>query len=111
MFTADLVIISAFLIDEFGSTPPEHWNARLGPFVVGYDKWWDLEVGSRAIGEDFLPVLGHGIEQIEAMATDEGLRDALLRLAMEDRRGLSPTMQEWTAALIREVGPGAWATT
>jgi len=89
--------------------PPEHWSARLGPVAVGYDKWWDLAEGGDAISEDFLAALVRGLEQLEPIATDEGLRDAILRLAIGDPRPLPPIMQSWAFALIRAVGPGAWA--
>lgn len=109
-FTADLAVVSATLIEAFGRTPPEHWTIRLGPPILGYDKWWDLEDGTTVLAEDFLPTLGRGLDMVEPLATDEGLRDALLRLAMEDRRGLSPIMEQWCEALIRRVGPGNWAS-
>ncbi len=110
-FTADLTVISAHLIEVFGAIPPEHWSIRLGPPIVGYDKWWDLEEGGLAVSRDLLPTLGRGIDYIEPIARDEGLRDALLRLAMEDRRGLPPIMEQWCTSLIRKVGPGGWAAT
>jgi hypothetical protein len=108
MFTADLGVSSATLIEEFGRTPPEHWTIRLGPPILGYDKWWDLEDGAPVLAEGFLPTLGRGLDMIEPLATDEGMRDALLRLAIEDRRGLSPIMAQWCVVLIRRVGPGDW---
>ena len=109
-FTADLGVRSASLREEFGTTPPEHWTIRLGPPILGYDKWWDLENGTTVLAEDFLPTLGRGLDMIESLATDEGLRDALLRLAMGDRRGLPPIMGQWAIALVREVGPGGFVT-
>jgi hypothetical protein len=111
LFTVDLVVVSAFLIEEFGNIPPEHWAIRLGPSILGYDKWWDLEAGTRAIAEEFLVTLGRGIDSVEPITTDEGLRDAFLRLALEDHRGMAPIMEEWATALIRRVGPGAWGDT
>lgn len=108
-FTADLGVVSATLLEEFGSTPPEHWTIRLGPPILGYDKWWDLEDGAAAVSRDFLPTLGRGLDFIEPLASDEGLRDTLLRLAIEDQRGLPPIMERWCVALIRKVGPGDWA--
>jgi hypothetical protein len=108
-FTCDLAVVSAWLIAEFGSMPPEHWRVRLGPVAVGYDKWWDLANGGNSIAGDFLAALGRGLDGLEPIATDEGLRDAILRLALDDPRPLSPIMQSWAVALIRAVGPGAWA--
>lgn len=110
-FTADLVVVSALLIEAFGSMPPEHWTVRLGEPTVGYDKWWDLEEGSRAVSEDFLPTLGDGIDHMEPFVSDEGLRDALLRELLADPRGLPPMLEEWCIALIRKVGAGDWART
>jgi hypothetical protein len=106
--TCDLAVVSALLLAEFGRMPPEHWRVRLGPVAAGYDKWWDLADGVDVIADDFLAALSRGLDHIDPMSTDEGLRDAILRLAMDDPRPLPPFMQSWAVALIRAVGPGEW---
>ncbi len=88
--------------------PPEHWRVRLGPVTLGYDKWWDLAEGFDAVANDFGAALDRGLDHLEPMSTDEGLRDAVLRLALEDPRPLPPIMQSWVVALVRAVGPGDW---
>lgn len=107
-FTCDLAVVSALLRAEFGSMPPEHWRVRLGPVTLGYDKWWDLAEGFDAVANDFGAALDRGLDHLEPMSTDEGLRDAVLRLALEDPRPLPPIMQSWVVALVRAVGPGDW---
>jgi len=110
-FTCDLAVASAVLIDEFGDAPPEHWAIRLGSAVLGYDKWWDLAGDSAATADDFLATLGRGVDLIEPIATDEGLRDAILGNVMRDgARGVPPIWEAWAITLIRHVGPGQWAT-
>lgn len=108
-FTCDLTVASALLLAEFGPMPPVHWVIRLGPVAVGYDKWWDLADGADAIADDFRGTLGRGLDQLEPISTDDGLRDAILRLVIDDPRPLPPIMRSWAFALIRAVGPGAWA--
>jgi hypothetical protein len=81
----------------------------VGPIAVGYDKWWSLDDPDGDVVPDLLAALERGLEHVEPIATDEGLRDALLRLALSDPRGLPPVMEAWTGALIRRVGPGGWA--
>lgn len=108
-FTCDLAVVSALLRAEFGSMPAEHWRVRLGPVAVGYDKWWDLAEGVDALAGDFLAALSRGLDHLEPISPDEGLRDAILRLAMDDPRPLPPIMQAWALALIGVVGPGEWA--
>lgn len=107
-FTCDLAVVSALLLAEFGSMPAEHWRVRLGPVAVGYDKWWDLAEGVDTIADDFLAALGCGLEQVEPISTDDGLRDAILRSALDDPRPLPPVMQSWAVALVRAAGPGGW---
>jgi hypothetical protein len=108
-FTCDLAVVSALLRAEFGSMPPEHWRVRLGPVTLGYDKWWNLAEGIDAVADDFRAALGRGLDHLEPMSTDEGLRDAILRQALDDPRPLPPIMQSWVVALVRAVGPGDWA--
>lgn len=106
LFTCDLAVVNAMLRAEFGSIPPEHWRVRLGPVAVGYDKWWDLADGIDAVADDFGAALDRGLDHLEPISTDEGLRDAILRLALDDPRPLPPIMQSWVVALVRAVGAG-----
>ncbi len=82
---------------------------RLGPVSEGFDKWWDLTAIDDALVADFLAALARGLAHIEPIASDEGLRDAVLRNAMEDPRGLPPIMEAWAVTLVRATGPGPWA--
>ena len=109
LFTGDLAVVCALLRAEFGSMPPVHWRVRLGPVAVGYDKWWDLAEGIDAVADDFGAALDRGLDHIEPISTDEGLRDAILRLALDDPRPLPPSMQSRVVTLVRTVGPGDWA--
>ena len=108
-FTCDLAVVCALLRAEFGSMPPEHWRVRLGPMTAGYDKWWNLAEGIDVVGNDFRDALNRGLDHLEPMSTDEGLRDAILRQALDDPRPLPPIMASWVVALVRAVGPGDWA--
>lgn len=110
LFTCDIGVISEFLRREFESFPEDHWTIRLGPVAVGYDRWWDLSEDADEVAADFLPALARGLEHIESIATDEGLRDAFLRLVMSDPRPLAPIHEAWVMALIRSLGAPAWVT-
>jgi hypothetical protein len=107
-FTCDLAVVSALLIGTMTEwEPPEHWTVRLGPIAVGYDKWWDLEDGEKAVAADFLRALEKGLQHIVPISTDEGLRDALLWLDETDRRGLIRMHARWLITLVGSVGlPG-----
>jgi len=108
-FTCDLGVVSAMLLAELGPFPPEHWRQRLGALALDYDRWWDLEDGQEAVAAEFLPALGLGLDRVESLATDEGLRDELLREVMLDPRPPPPGVTELVLPLIRALGPPAWA--
>jgi hypothetical protein len=108
-FTCDLGAVSELLLAECGAMPPEHWAIRLGPVAVGWDKWWDIADGDEVVAADFLPALARGLDHVEPFATDDGLRDALLRLATTDPRGISPMEADWLVALGGAAGVPAWA--
>jgi hypothetical protein len=109
-FTCDVGVVSALLIATMTEwEPPEHWTVRLGPVALGYDKWWDLAEDDAAVAADFLPALEKGIEHITPMSSDAGLRDALLRDATTDRRGMIPMYQRWLIVLVGAEGLPDWA--
>ena len=107
-FTCDLGIVSALLLAALGPFPPEHWRQRLGAMALEYDRWWDLEDGQEVVAAEFLPALGRGLDRVEPLATDEGLRDELLREVMLDPRPPPPAVTELVLPLIRALGPPAW---
>jgi hypothetical protein len=109
-FTCDLGVVSALLLRELGPTPPEHWRARLGPMTVGYDRWWDLADEPDGIARDFLGALATGIERVEAIATDVGLRDELLLDVMREPGIGSAVSSKLALPLIRVLGLPGWAT-
>jgi hypothetical protein len=110
-FTCDLGVVSALLREVYGPEPDEHWSIRLGHIVVGYDKWWDLTVGKDTLAADFLPALSRGLEYLEPLATDEGLRDRWLHDAATQPYGISPIEADWLVALARLLGTPDWART
>lgn len=109
LFTCDVGVVSALLLAECGPFPPEHWAIRLGPIAVGHDKWWDLTDGDVAIAADFLPALARGLNHVAPFATDEGLRDELLKDVTMDGRGLAPIEAEWLTAFNKTIGVPDWA--
>lgn len=108
-FTCDIRVVSALLLAEYGPYPAEHWIIRLGPMIEGYDKWWSLEEDASVVAADLLPTLALGIEHVEVLVTDEGLRDSFLRGATTGALGLAPVEAEWLATLTRHLGVPDWA--
>jgi hypothetical protein len=105
-FTCDLGVVSGYLTDTAtGWEPPEHYQLRLGPIAVGYDKWWELGEAPEELAEDFLPALAKGLDYIEGISSDEGLRDAILRDAARDPRGLRPFDVSMLARLTASISP------
>ena len=108
-FTCDLAVVSALLVRELGPTPPEHWRTRLGPVTTGYDRWWDLADEPDAVARDFLGALATGLERLEGLATDVGLRDELLADVMREPGIGSAVSSELALPLIRVLGLPGWA--
>jgi hypothetical protein len=104
-FTCDLGVVSGYLAKTATRLePPEHYGVRLGPIAVGYDKWWDLDEAPESLAKDFLAALAKGLDYIEGLSSDEGLRDAILRDAARDPRGLRPFEVSMLARLEASVG-------
>lgn len=99
LFTCDLGATLAVLKTVRRWSPPEHWRIRLGPPVLGYDRWWALTDDVPAVAAEFLPVLTLGLEHIEPLATEEGLRARLLADAA--REPLRPVEADYLEALDR----------
>jgi hypothetical protein len=95
-FTCDLGVANA-VIRAAGFVDPEQFRTRLGPIAVRYDKWWDIQQDLTTLGADFLAALALGLDYIEPLATDEGLRAQLLADAALDR--LLPFEAGWLLAL------------
>ena len=108
-FTCDLAATSGLLARTTTDwEPPEHWTIRLGPIVFGYDKWWDL-ANPAAAADDLLPSLAEGIEYMEPLSSDTGLRDAMLRAAADDPRGEAPIHVNQIVRLVQALGLPTWA--
>jgi hypothetical protein len=103
-FTCDLGVVSDYLArTEAGKGPPEHYRLRLGPIAVGYDRWWDLGEEPHALAGDFLAAFTKGLDYVEGLSSDEGLRDAILRDAARDPNGLRPFEVSMLARLEKSV--------
>ncbi|MGH7484156.1 MAG: DUF4304 domain-containing protein [bacterium] len=103
-FTCNLGVVSAYLTTTASAwEPPEHYDLRLGPITVGYDKWWDLAEPSEALAADFLGALAKGLDYIEGVSSDKGLLDAILQAADGDPRGLRPFEVSMVARLAESV--------
>jgi hypothetical protein len=104
-FTCDLGVVSGYLAETAsGREPPEHYRLRLGPIAVGFDKWWDLDEAPETLASDFLSALAKGLDYVEPLCSDEGLRDAILRDAARDPSGLRPYEVSMVARLESSVG-------
>jgi hypothetical protein len=89
LFTCDLGVISARLTKP-GFEPREHYAIRLGPIAMGYDKWWGLAQAPETLAAEFLSALDKGLDYLESIGTDDGLRAAILRDIARDPNGPRP---------------------
>jgi hypothetical protein len=104
-FTCDLGVVSGSLATTATEwEPPEHYRLRLGPISVGYDKWWDLDEAPDTLATDFLAALAKGLDYVDGISSDEGLRDAILRDAARDPSGLRPYEVSLLARLEASIG-------
>jgi len=103
-FTCNLGVVSAYLSRTASSSePPQHYDVRLGPIALGYDKWWDLAEAYESLAADFLAALAKGLDYIEGLSTDAGLLQAMLQAAARDPRGLRPFEVSMVARLQESV--------
>lgn len=83
-----------------------HWTQRLGEMTsVRNDVWWVLQADQREHGDlrHFLDALKRGVSSMQAMASDEALRDLWLT-------GVSPGLTNiqrlmYLSILLQEIGP------
>ena len=106
-FTCDLMTVNATLRAAGFMSPREHWRIRLGPIAVGWDKWWSSADDPAVVADDFLAALARGLDHIEPLATDDGIRARLRADETADPGSLVPIERAWLAALDRGAGERA----
>jgi len=110
LFTADVAVLSRYLIEQLGEDETGHWVIRVGETAYGYDKWWDIHNDLDAAGATFAAALDSSLNAAEPLATDEGLRDALISSILTSPGPPSGPEEEMATALIRKLGPPDWLT-
>jgi glycine betaine catabolism B len=92
--SSPFLFLGAFMLSEPLTMPPRRWQQFAVAAVVGFLAGWPIDLGALTLGQEFALLIGNLVAFLFTLR-------AAVRLTLEGRRELTPTVRELTFRAAR----------